>query len=79
MSKSSFNKDYLHTSYPSDILQNILLSKDIYGGENKIITSDGFRQHIEDENVDILYKVTWNTTYFKDRKNNILLKIKDTE
>ena len=79
MSKSGFNKDYLHASYPSDILQNILLSKDIYGGENKIITSDGFRQHIEDENVDILYKVTWNTTYFKDRKNNILLKIKDTE
>lgn len=79
MSKSGFNKDYLHASYPSDILQNILLSREIYGGENKTITSDGFRQNIEDENVNIVYKVTSDTTYFKDRKNSILLKIKDTK
>jgi len=79
MSKSSFNKDYLNESYPSDILQNILLSKPIYGGEAMVKTSDGFRQHIEDESVDISYKVTHDTTFFKDRKNKIIFKIKDTK
>jgi len=79
MSKSGFNKDYLNTSYPSDILQNILLSKLIYDGKNKVVTPDGFKQQIKDENVDIVYKVTNGTTFFKDRKNRIILKIKDTK
>ncbi len=79
MSKSSFNQDYLHESYPTDILQNILLSKPIYGGEAMVKTSDGFRQHVEDESVDISYKVTLHVTTFKDRKNNIIFKIKDTK
>ncbi len=79
MSKSSFNKDYLNESYPADTLQNILLSKPIYGSEDRIETSDGFRQHIKDERVDILYKVTSDTTFFKDRKNKIIFKIKDTQ
>ncbi len=79
MSKSAFNQEYLNESYPSDILQNILLAKPIYGGDATIRTSDGFRQHVEDENVDILYKVTSNMTFFKDRKNNIIFKIKDTK
>jgi len=79
MSKSAFNQEYLNESYPSDILQNILLAKPIYGGDAMIRTSDGFRQHVEDENVNILYKVTSNMTFFKDRKNNIIFKIKDTK
>ncbi len=79
MTRSGFNSDYLNEAYPSEILQNILLAKDIYGGENKTITSDGFRQEIQDEKVDIIYKVTPYMTYFKDRKNSIIFKIKDTK
>ena len=79
MSKQGFNAEYLSEVYPSNILQNILLAKPIYGGENRVQTSDGFRQHVEDENVNIIYKVTANTTFFKDRKNNIIFKIKDTK
>lgn len=79
MSKKGFNKDYLNESYPSDMLQNILLAKPIYGGENRVKTSDGFRQQIRDASVDIIYKITSNTTFFKDRKNNIIFKIKDTQ
>jgi len=79
MTRSGFNSDYLNEAYPSEILQNILLAQDIYGGENKTITSDGFRQEIQDEKVDIIYKVTPYMTYFKDRKNSIIFKIKDTK
>jgi hypothetical protein len=79
MSKSGFNKDYLHPSYPENTLQNILLGKEIYDGENKLITKDGFEQTIENENVKIIYKVNSKESYFKDSKNKIIFKIKDTK
>ena len=79
MSKSGFNEEYLHHSYPSDILQNILLSKPIYDGKNLIKTQTGFIQNIENEDVNIKYKVDADTTFLKDRKNNIIFKIKDTK
>lgn len=77
MSKQGFNNEYLNGSYPSDILQNILLAKPIYDAKNRVKTEDGFEQYIKDEKVDIKYKVTSNITYFKDRKNKIIFKIKD--
>jgi hypothetical protein len=79
MSKSGFNKDYLSEAYPDDTLQNILLSRAIYEGKNLTKTSDGFEQNIKDEHVDILYKVNRHVIYFKDTKNNIIFKIKDTD
>jgi len=78
MSKSGFNTDYLNASYPDDILQNILLARPIYDGKNRAKTEVGFEQHIEDENVNITYRVSSQVTYFKDRKNRIIFKIKDT-
>lgn len=79
MTKGSFNTDYLHESYPSEILQNILLGKAIYDGKNRVQTQDGFEQKIEDENVNITYRVSTNVTFFKDKKNSIIFKIKDTK
>ncbi len=79
MSKSGFNADYLHASYPDDILQNILLARPLYDGKNRVQTLDGFEQNINNENVSITYKVTSKSTFFKDRKNNIIFKIKDTK
>jgi len=77
MSKSSFNEEYLNAAYPDDLLQNILLGYEIYDAKNRVNTLDGFEQNIEDENVNILYKISINTVYFKDTKNKILFKIKD--
>ena len=77
MTKSGFNKDYMNESYPSQILQNILLGTPIYDGKNRVKTSNGFEQKIEDENVNITYRVTSEATLFKDRKNKIIFKIKD--
>ncbi len=78
MSKSEFNQDYLNASYPDDILQNILLSEVIYHGKNFVKTTEGFEQYIEDENIDIVYIITSESIYFKDNKNGILLKIRNT-
>ena len=79
MSKSGFNKYYLNAAYPDEILQNIFLGKEIYDAKNRIKTDDGFEQTIEDENVNIIYKVSSNVIFFKDRKNKIIFKIKDTK
>ena len=79
LTKSGFNEDYLNKAYPDDILQNILLAKKIYGGKNSVKTDEGFEQEIKEEWVDIVYKVDAHFTFFKDRKNNIIFKIKDTD
>jgi hypothetical protein len=78
MSKSGFNKEYLNSSYPNDLMQNLLLSKPIYDGLGLEKTDDGFEQNIKNEDVDIRYKVDSKTTFFKDRKNKIIFKTKDT-
>jgi len=79
MSKRNFNEDYLTSAYPDDLLQNILLSKEIFGGQNRVQTLDGFEQSIENNEVNISYKVTTKSMEFKDRKNKIIFKIKDTK
>lgn len=79
MSKSGFNKDYLTQIYPDDTMQNMLLSHAIYGGKNLKKTDDGFEQQIKDENVDIFYKVDAKSLLFRDKKNDIIFKIRDTD
>ncbi|MDY0117410.1 MAG: hypothetical protein RBR59_07540 [Sulfurimonadaceae bacterium] len=79
MSKSGFNSEYLNASYPDEMLQNILLSEPIYNGLNKVITPIGYEQVIENEYVDIVYRVRQGAAFFRDRKNNISFKHKDTQ
>jgi len=78
MSKSSFNQEYLCKSYPSSLLQNIILGKEIYNGKNSLKKNDGFSQVIKNSDVNIKYRVKSQEIYFKDSKNHILIKIKET-
>jgi hypothetical protein len=77
MGKASFNESYLTSSYPDTLLQNILLGKKIYKGLHVKQKKEGFFQLIKTKKVNIVYKVTHNQIYFKDRYNHILIKIKD--
>jgi len=77
MSKSGFNQEYLHHSYPDDILQDIFLGSMIYDGLDSVKTSDGFEQNILNNDVNIKYRVDSESIFFKDRKNKIIIKIKD--
>ncbi len=77
MSKSGFNQEYLHHSYPDDILQNIFLGAKIYDGIESIKTLDGFEQNIHNNDVNIKYTVDSESIFFKDKKNKIIFKIKD--
>lgn len=78
MLKSSFNEKYLNVNYPSEILENVILGREIYSGKNLRKLSDGFVQEIKDEYVDIHYEVKNGDIKFKDRKNAILMKISST-
>ena len=78
MSKNSFNAEYLSPFYPGETLQNIILGRKIFGGKNFLETRNGFSQYIKNTHVDITYKVGFGVIYFKDKKNKIILKFKDT-
>jgi len=77
MSKGGFNKEYLHNEYPDDTLQDILLARPIFDGKALIKTEDGFEQKIKSENIDITYRVNKRRTFFKDKRNRIILNIKE--
>ena len=79
MSRSAFNETYLSAAYPDELLQNILLGKAIYDGVYVKKTALGFEQHLQNRSVDILYRVEASEIYFKDRKNKILIKIKESK
>lgn len=77
MSRSKFNTKFLNKAYPDNLLQNVLLGLPIYHGEHKVKIVDGYEQNIETKDVHIIYRVNAKIIYFKDRKNRILIKIKD--
>lgn len=79
MSRSGFNEEYLSSAYPADMMQNLLLGQAIFDGKNLVKTADGFWQEITTQDVQITYKVSSHAVIFKDKKNNILFKLKDSE
>ncbi len=77
MSYEQFNRHFLSPFYPPRLIQQVFLARPIFAGENLIEESDGFVQKIKDNHLDIIYQVQDGTIYFKDRKNHILIKIKE--
>ena len=75
--KHGFNQSYLVGSYPDDFIENILQKKPIFNGRGLTKTSKGFVQKIICEKYGIKYQVTNKSIYFKDKKNNILIKLKE--
>ncbi len=79
MSKSSFNSDYLNAAYPDELMQNVLLGRKIFDGQNLVENGYGFEQRLESEAYAITYRVNSNETYFKDRLNKIMIRIKNVK
>jgi hypothetical protein len=79
MSRSDFNKEYLHASYPDDLLLNVLSGRPIFEKAAIAQTAQGFTQELQSSKYDITYRVENAEIYFKDRKNMILIKISKTK
>ena len=76
MSKDSFNKEVLSSSYPSEILADILQAKPIFSQKYVKYTQQGFTQYIKKENsYNIKYKVSKKRVEFRDDLNHIIIKI----
>jgi len=75
--KQEFNENYLSPDYPHDLINNVLTSQPIFGGENLRKTSNGFLQRIQSPLYDIKYKITPGSIYFKDLKNGIIIKLRE--
>jgi len=76
MEKKDFNAKMLSANYPDTLLENIFRGKPIFDGKNLDKNSDGFIQQLtEDGKYSIVYSVKDKQTKFKDKENNILIKI----
>lgn len=76
LSKSSFNSEYLNEHYPDDLLLHVSQAKPIFEAKNLDKNDLGFEQNLKAKNYDITYKVNTKETYFKDRRNRILIRFK---
>jgi len=79
MSKSAFNADYLHPSYPDDLILNVLLSRPIFDRASLQKTDVGFIQKLKSTEYNIVYKIEGGNVYFKDKQNRLLIKISKTK
>jgi len=77
MDKKSFNKSVLSEHYPIGTLENIFKGKEVFSGEKSIKTSNGFTQNItKTDEYNINYSVSTKQIIFRDKINDILIKIK---
>jgi len=74
--KREFNYEYLSPAYPDDLINNVLTRKPIMGGKYLRKTTNGFMQRITTADYDIKYKTTPGSIYFKDLKNNLIIKLR---
>lgn len=72
-----FNENFLSLYYPEKTIIKILKSKPIMDSKNIQITDSGFTQNIKAYDYDITYRVDSKQTYFKDRKNRIIIKFRE--
>jgi len=76
MNKSDFYRKVFHVSYPDDTLEQIFLSKPIFGGLNLIKTSNGFTQNIfNPDQYSISYEISDGKVSFHDKINQIIIKV----
>jgi hypothetical protein len=78
LTKGAFNEKYLHASYPADLLKKVFLGQPVYAGKNLVSRNKGFEQRITDAYVDITYRVDASVIMFKDRRQQVLIKLKST-
>jgi hypothetical protein len=76
LDKKSFNKRVLSNAYPADILSHIFKAEEIFSGDNRVETRNGFTQILrKKDKYDINYSVLNTQILFRDRINDIFIKV----
>ena len=77
MDKKSFNQNVLSKDYPIDILSHIFRGREIFSGQNRVKTRNGFTQKLmKAGEYNINYSVLNRQIVFRDTINDILIKVK---
>jgi hypothetical protein len=77
MQNTSFNRTVLNKNYPKNILNHIFRGEPIFQEKNKVINRNSFTQKIfTPYKYDIEYRVFNNSILFRDKINNIIIKVK---
>jgi len=79
LSKSTFKTDYLHPSYPNELIVNVLLGQPIFEKASLQKTSKGFIQELKSNEYNIVYKVEDGDISFRDTQNGLKIKILKTK
>jgi hypothetical protein len=72
-----FNEKFLSKEYENDFLKKIVLKEPLFDGKEVNSSENGFTQELfKDGKFDIIYRVDKKQSYFKDKINKILIKIR---
>jgi len=76
LGKQEFNRRYLSAAYPADTLERILEGREIFGGARVVRSRGGLTQTLKKAGLyDIHYSVLNGSIVFRDKINDILIKI----
>ncbi len=77
LKKKNFNAEFFGYSHYENFIDELFNLKPIYGKKNLKKIDNGFEQKIKTASYDITYRVKNGNLYFKDRKNRVLIKLKE--
>jgi hypothetical protein len=77
LSRESFNKEFFGVRHYEEFIDELFNLKPIYGEKNLEKLKNGFEQKIVTNSYDITYRVENENLYFKDKKNKILIKLRE--
>lgn len=73
--REDFNTKLFGYPYYEHIMDDVLSQKKIFNGENVTAIKNGFEQTVKSRHYDIFYKVDGKNIYFRDKVNNVLIKL----
>ena len=77
LSKRSFNVEFFGVSHYESFINELFNFQPIYSKKNLKKTKSGFEQKLKSKSYDITYKIENGNLYFRDKKNRILIKLKE--
>ena len=77
LKKENFNREFFGIMHYENFIDELFNLQPIYSKKNFKKIANGFERKIKTDSYDITYRVEGKNLYFKDRKNRILIKLKE--
>jgi len=77
LNKEEFNRKFFGFRHYENFINDLFEFKPLYNKRNLKEFQNGFSQNLVSKNYDIFYEMKEGQLYFKDRKNRVLIKLKE--